>query len=188
MFWLLLFLAVVAVWLLVLALLAKKMWGQIKALTRELVAAQSKLDAAQSAAGSGQTREDCAPPGRSIGTLTVEPREEVVKGRFVMAPLIGMPQGAEWLVILAIVVLLFGSAKLPALVKQLGKSKKIWEEEVGPGRRRTARADRGRPATGPAGVAAAGPAGAAAEPGERSGAGRRPAADAHGQLSRAPHL
>lgn len=48
------------------------------------------------------------------------------------APLIGMPQGAEWLIILAIVVLLFGSAKLPALVKQLGKSKKIWEEEVGP--------------------------------------------------------
>ncbi|GAA1573936.1 hypothetical protein GCM10009804_33240 [Kribbella hippodromi] len=48
------------------------------------------------------------------------------------APLLGMPQGAEWLVILAIVVLLFGSAKLPALVKQLGKSKKIWEEEVGP--------------------------------------------------------
>ena len=46
--------------------------------------------------------------------------------------LLGMPQGAEWLVILAIVVLLFGSAKLPALVKQLGKSKKIWEEEVGP--------------------------------------------------------
>ena len=44
------------------------------------------------------------------------------------APLLGMPQGAEWLVILAIVVLLFGSAKLPALVKQLGKSKKIWEE------------------------------------------------------------
>ena len=49
-----------------------------------------------------------------------------------MAPLLGMPQGAEWLVILAIVVLLFGSAKLPALVKQLGKSKKIWEDEVGP--------------------------------------------------------
>jgi len=49
-----------------------------------------------------------------------------------MAPLIQMPQGAEWLIILAIVVLLFGSAKLPALVKQLGKSKKIWEEEVGP--------------------------------------------------------
>ena len=50
---------------------------------------------------------------------------------------LGMPQGAEWLVILAIVVLLFGSAKLPALVKQLGKSKKIWEEEVGRVARRT---------------------------------------------------
>jgi sec-independent protein translocase protein TatA len=50
--------------------------------------------------------------------------------------LIGMPQGAEWLVILAIVVLLFGSAKLPTLVRQLGKSKKIWEEEVGPGKKK----------------------------------------------------
>jgi cell division protein FtsB len=58
MFWLLLFLAVVAIWTLVLALLAKKLWGKTKALTRELVAAQSKLDAAQSTAGSGQTRRD----------------------------------------------------------------------------------------------------------------------------------
>ncbi|GAA1544470.1 hypothetical protein [Kribbella lupini] len=47
MYWFLLFLAVVAVWLVVLALLAKKVWGQTKALTRELVAAQSKLEAAQ---------------------------------------------------------------------------------------------------------------------------------------------
>ncbi|WP_327636759.1 hypothetical protein OHB24_43055 [Kribbella sp. NBC_00482] len=62
MFWFLLFLAVVAVWLLVLALLALKMWGKVKALTRELVAAQSKLDAAQSEAGSGQTREDAHAP------------------------------------------------------------------------------------------------------------------------------
>jgi sec-independent protein translocase protein TatA len=54
-----------------------------------------------------------------------------------MVPQIGMPQGAEWLVILAIVVLLFGSAKLPTLVRQLGKSKKIWEEEVGPGRKKS---------------------------------------------------
>lgn len=53
-----------------------------------------------------------------------------------MVTLIGMPQGAEWLIILAIVVLLFGSAKLPALVRQLGKSKKIWEEEVGPGKKK----------------------------------------------------
>jgi cell division protein FtsB len=58
MYWLLLFLGVVAVWLLVLALLGKRVWGQAKALTRELVAAQSKLGAAQSTAGSGQTRED----------------------------------------------------------------------------------------------------------------------------------
>jgi sec-independent protein translocase protein TatA len=53
-----------------------------------------------------------------------------------MLTLLGMPQGAEWLVILAIVVLLFGSAKLPTLVKQLGRSKKIWEEEVGPGKKK----------------------------------------------------
>jgi hypothetical protein len=58
MYWFLLFLAVVAVWLLVLALLAKRIWNRIKALTRELVAAQSKLEAAQSQAGSGQTRGD----------------------------------------------------------------------------------------------------------------------------------
>lgn len=62
MYWFLLFLAVVAVWLLVLALLAKKVWGQAKALTRELVAAQSKLDAAQSMTGSGQTREEAHAP------------------------------------------------------------------------------------------------------------------------------
>ncbi|MEV6413654.1 twin-arginine translocase TatA/TatE family subunit [Kribbella sp. NPDC051718] len=52
-----------------------------------------------------------------------------------MLTLLGMPQGAEWLIILAIVVLLFGSAKLPALVKQLGKSKKIWEEEISHGKK-----------------------------------------------------
>ena len=62
MYWFLLFLAVVAVWLLVLALLAKKLWGQGKALTRELVAAQSKLDAAMSPSGSGQTDEDQRTP------------------------------------------------------------------------------------------------------------------------------
>ena len=32
-------------------------------------------------------------------------------------PMIGMPQGAEWLVILAIVVLVFGAAKLPELAR-----------------------------------------------------------------------
>lgn len=58
MYWFLLFLGVVAVWLLVLALLARRLWGQAKALTRELVAAQSKLEDAQSEAGSGRTGED----------------------------------------------------------------------------------------------------------------------------------
>ena len=67
-----------------------------------------------------------------------------------MLALLGMPQGAEWLVILAIVVLLFGSAKLPALVRQLGKSKKIWEEEVGGPRRRTELTEGERPGADPA--------------------------------------
>jgi cell division protein FtsB len=58
MYWFLLFLGVVAVWLLVLALLAKKLWGRGKALTRELAAAQSKLEAAQSGAGSARTTQD----------------------------------------------------------------------------------------------------------------------------------
>ena len=58
MYWFLLFVAVVVVWTVVLALLALKLWRQGKALTRELVAAQSKLEAAQTAAGSGQTHRD----------------------------------------------------------------------------------------------------------------------------------
>jgi hypothetical protein len=57
MYWFLLFLGVVAVWLLVLVLLARKLWGQAKALTRELVAAQSKLDAAQSETRSARAAE-----------------------------------------------------------------------------------------------------------------------------------
>jgi sec-independent protein translocase protein TatA len=52
-----------------------------------------------------------------------------------MLTLLGMPQGSEWIILLAIVVLLFGSAKLPQLVRSLGKSKKVWEEEVGSGRK-----------------------------------------------------
>jgi sec-independent protein translocase protein TatA len=47
-----------------------------------------------------------------------------------MQALLGMPQGSEWLIILAIVVLLFGSAKLPGLVRSLGQSKKAWDDEV----------------------------------------------------------
>lgn len=47
-----------------------------------------------------------------------------------MQALLGMPQGSEWLIILAIIVLLFGSAKLPGLVRSLGQSKKAWDDEV----------------------------------------------------------
>ncbi len=88
-----------------------------------------------------------------------------------MTPLLGMPQGAEWLVILAIVVLLFGSAKLPALVKQLGKSKKIWEEEVGPKKKDRELTEGTIQAETQQAAPQAQPGRPAAEPGERPGAG-----------------
>lgn len=45
-------------------------------------------------------------------------------------PLIGMPQGAEWLVILAIVVLVFGAAKLPELARSSGQALRIFKTET----------------------------------------------------------
>ena len=45
-------------------------------------------------------------------------------------PLIGMPQGAEWLVILAIVVLVFGAAKLPDLARGTGQALRIFKNET----------------------------------------------------------
>jgi sec-independent protein translocase protein TatA len=42
--------------------------------------------------------------------------------------LFGMPQGAEWLVILVAVLLLFGGSRLPQLAKALGQSKKAFKE------------------------------------------------------------
>ena len=47
-----------------------------------------------------------------------------------MNPLIGMPQGAEWLVILAIVVLVFGAAKLPDLARGTGQALRIFKAET----------------------------------------------------------
>ncbi len=47
-----------------------------------------------------------------------------------MHPLIGMPQGAEWLVILAIVVLVFGAAKLPDLARGTGQALRIFKAET----------------------------------------------------------
>lgn len=47
-----------------------------------------------------------------------------------MYPLIGMPQGAEWIVILAIVILVFGAAKLPDLARSTGQALKIFKSET----------------------------------------------------------
>lgn len=46
------------------------------------------------------------------------------------APLIGMPQGAEWLIILAIVILVFGAAKLPELARSSGQALRIFKSET----------------------------------------------------------
>ena len=45
-------------------------------------------------------------------------------------PLVGMPQGAEWLVILAIVILVFGAAKLPDLARSSGQALRIFKAET----------------------------------------------------------
>jgi sec-independent protein translocase protein TatA len=47
-----------------------------------------------------------------------------------MDAMIGMPQGAEWLVILAIVVLVFGAAKLPDLARGTGQALRIFKAET----------------------------------------------------------
>ncbi|CAN5340997.1 MAG: twin-arginine translocase TatA/TatE family subunit [Nocardioides sp.] len=47
-----------------------------------------------------------------------------------ISPMIGMPQGAEWLVILAIVVLVFGAAKLPDLARGTGQALRIFKAET----------------------------------------------------------
>lgn len=47
-----------------------------------------------------------------------------------MFPMIWTPQGAEWLVILAIVILVFGAAKLPDLARATGQSLRIFKAET----------------------------------------------------------
>ncbi len=44
--------------------------------------------------------------------------------------LIAMPQGAEWLVILLIVIIVFGAAKLPDLARSTGQALKIFKSET----------------------------------------------------------
>ncbi len=45
-------------------------------------------------------------------------------------PLLAMPQGAEWLVILLIVIIVFGAAKLPDLARSTGQALKIFKNET----------------------------------------------------------
>lgn len=52
--------------------------------------------------------------------------------------LFGMPGGWEWIIILAVIVLLFGSAKLPQLAKAIGQSKKAFREGIDEGEREAA--------------------------------------------------
>jgi sec-independent protein translocase protein TatA len=45
-------------------------------------------------------------------------------------PMLGMPQGFEWLVILAVVILIFGAAKLPELARGTGQALRIFKSET----------------------------------------------------------
>lgn len=47
-----------------------------------------------------------------------------------ITPMLGMPQGAEWLVILAVVILIFGAAKLPELARGTGQALRIFKNET----------------------------------------------------------
>jgi sec-independent protein translocase protein TatA len=44
------------------------------------------------------------------------------EGRLVMVPLLELPQGGEWIVILVVVVLLFGANKLPELSRNAARA------------------------------------------------------------------
>jgi len=45
-------------------------------------------------------------------------------------PLIGMPEGWEWVVLLVIVVFVFGAAKLPDLARGSGQALRIFKAEA----------------------------------------------------------
>ncbi len=47
-----------------------------------------------------------------------------------MVPLVGMPSGWEWLIVLAIFVLVFGAAKLPELARGTGQALRIFKAET----------------------------------------------------------
>lgn len=45
-------------------------------------------------------------------------------------PLLALPGGAEWFIILAIVILVFGAAKLPELARGTGQALRIFKTET----------------------------------------------------------
>jgi sec-independent protein translocase protein TatA len=47
-----------------------------------------------------------------------------------MLPLLDMPGGWEWLIILVIVILVFGAAKLPELARGTGQALRIFKAET----------------------------------------------------------
>ncbi|WP_370289129.1 twin-arginine translocase TatA/TatE family subunit [Nocardioides sp.] len=47
-----------------------------------------------------------------------------------MIPLISMPAGGEWFIILAIVILVFGASKLPDLARGSGQALRIFKAET----------------------------------------------------------
>ena len=47
--------------------------------------------------------------------------------------LLGMPGGAEWIIILGALLLLFGGSKLPQLARALGQSKRAFKEGLDEG-------------------------------------------------------
>lgn len=41
-----------------------------------------------------------------------------------------MPHGWQWLLIIVVILLLFGAAKLPALAKSMGQSARVFKGEI----------------------------------------------------------
>jgi sec-independent protein translocase protein TatA len=46
-----------------------------------------------------------------------------------------MPNGAEWFIVLAVVLLLFGGAQLPKLARNIGKAQKEFKDGLSEGQR-----------------------------------------------------
>jgi sec-independent protein translocase protein TatA len=70
------------------------------------------------------------------------------------------PHGWQWLLILAVILLLFGAAKLPALAKSVGQSARVFKGEM------KAMKEDDKPADSPAPVVSDRPATSAADTGD----------------------